>query len=129
MIHLKIVDPILQSEILFFVCENPDEVIRQARNDYNILLNEEDFKDTRGFFRRLSNEDEVDPKYIWFVWVKDKDLRLIIHDTSHLVFDLLRYHNIEYSKETEEVYCLFLEYYINGFLIAINKDKKSKKTK
>jgi hypothetical protein len=69
-------------------------------------------------YKHIENEKEnaglsvkiADSKFI--VWTETKDFNTLSHELLHVVNDVLLSHNINLSRETEEIYCYYMDFWV-----------------
>ena len=68
--------------------------------------------------------DEKNDTDDWIVWVKETYFREIVHETSHLVFSLMRMKGIEVCFDTEDVFAHLQCFYVKKMIDAIERRDK-----
>jgi hypothetical protein len=87
----------------------------ETLEDYNDITKFIRDKSTNAVFQELDDK-KTDQTLFMICVVKDRmDEGIIAHEFNHAIFRTLSYKGIEYSKETEEIFCYSLSFFINEF--------------
>jgi hypothetical protein len=114
MIHKVIYEPIFETETLFYICADFNEVIAHVKSKYNITLKKGEFRGASGLSWKLGSKlkGKRTKSHCWFVWLETpEDLRLTVHEAGHLVFSILSHHGIKYNFENQETFCYLLDFF------------------
>ena len=116
-------DPVYRTEVFFLLGGTADEL-----KQYFIELHgwAPDFDETTaGLQHRVVVEEVQNNRF--YIWLDKPEAGNLVHETGHLVFDILRMIGMVSDEKNEEAFCYLQEYYFREIWAAIQDMKKRKK--
>lgn len=105
---------------MFYICEDSNLAISHAKRKYNVNFNTDVFDGSTGICLQLTCKETSIP--IWMVWIAgSENWKIMVHETAHLVFNILNERGVSYSGRDNETWCYLQEYFISEFWHVMRK--------
>lgn len=112
---LHIFDPVFKINYYYFGCKKEEDFLKILKIKFKIDKAQHDSDGGFNVFEQHGQE-------VCFIWARNNDLEVIVHEICHAVHYVLETRGIQLSEKTDEIYCYLSQFLFSNIYKNIKKE-------